>query len=100
MRKFLITFLSTFIIILTLSGFLVAGYRTKSALTTIDSPASFKISEDGENYIFSFLGEELSFPRDKVKKVTLFFRNDPSYIPIMAVIYRYISDNLGVFYRL
>ncbi len=100
MRKFVIAFLSSFIIIMTLSGFLVAGYRTKSALMPISTPASVKISETGENYIFSFLGEEIYFPRDKTKKVTSFLKKDPRYIPIRTVISKYIADNFNIFYRL
>ena len=100
MRKVIIAFLSSFIIIMTLSGFLVAGYRTKSALTPISSPVSVKIAENGESYIISFLGEEVKLPRDSTKKVTRFFEEDPQYIPVTTVISKYITDKLDIFYRL
>ena len=100
MRKFVIAFLSSFIIIMTLSGFLTAGYRTKSALTPISSPVSFKISENGEHYIFVFMGEEITLPRNGTKKTMRFFEKGPHYIPVTAVISKYITDKLDIFYRL
>ncbi len=100
MRKFVIAFLSSFIIIMTLSGFLIAGYRTKSALTPVSTPISVRISENGEHYILSFLGENVLISRNNTKKTTRFFEKDPKYIPLTTVISKYITDKLPVFYRL
>ena len=100
MRKFIFSFLSSFVIIMTLSGFLVAGYRTKSALIPISSPVSLRISENGEHYIIIFCGEEVLLSRNSTRKMTNFFEKGPQYIPVTTVISKYITDKLDIFYRL
>lgn len=94
-RKFLIAFLSAMIIFSTLSGLFIVAYRTKGAIMPIETPASFKISEDGKSYLLSFLGEKITLPRKYSTGISNFFKKYPSLLPAPVITVNYLSDKLS-----